>query len=185
MAILTAPEGGVGTTFGPRISDLAPKGVYVATIVDIIDSFDVSRPKFEDPSVIEKVNLTTFIFGYKAKDGKLYLVTTGNSPMTAMKISGNEKAKLYGFLTQLTGEPPKMGDDYCRLKGTGAQITVGHKESKRTAGKFYAVISSVAPLMEELKDKFLPPKAFAELLGDQPATSAPATADEEDGNEPF
>jgi hypothetical protein len=39
--------------------------------------------------------------------------------------------------------------------------------------------------MEELKDKFLPAEAFADLLGGQPATSAPATADEEDGNDPF
>jgi hypothetical protein len=185
MAILQESGGGSITTFGPRTTDLAPKGVYVATIVDIIDSFDVVRPTYEDPSVTEKINLTTLVFGYKAKDGKLYLVTTGNSPMTAMKISGNDKSKLYKTLTQILGEPPKMGWDYAELKGSGAQITVGHKESKRTAGKFYAVISSFAPLMEELKDKFLPAEAFADLLGGQPATSAPATADEEDGNDPF
>lgn len=188
MAILQAPEGATGNTFGPRITELAPKGTYLATIVDIIDSFDIVRPKFEDPSVTEKVNLTTFVFGIKGKDGKLYLVTTGNSPMTAMKISGNEKSKLYGFLTQLTGEPPKMGEDYCLLKGTPAQITITHKESKRTAGRMYAVISAVAPAMDEAKPHALPASAFADLLGDKPVQKATVTnlaADEEDGNEPF
>lgn len=191
MAILTAPENAAGSLFGPRITEMAPKGTYLATIVDIVDTFDVSRPKFEDPTVTEKVNLTTFVFGIKGKDGKLYLVNTGNSPMTAMKISGNEKSKLYGFLSALTGEPPRMGWDYSELKGTGAQITVGHKESKRTAGKYYAVVSSVAPVMDEVKDKVLPASAFASLLegGDsapaKPAAAAIAADEDEDGNAPF
>lgn len=181
MAILQESGTGSITTFGPKITDLAPKGVFVATIVDIIDSFDVVRPTYEDPTVTEKINLTTFVFGYKAKDGKLYLVTTGNSPMTAMKISGNDKSKLYKTLTQIVGEPPKMGWDYAELKGAGAQITVSHKESKRTAGKYYAVISSFAPLMDDVKDRVLPLPTFASLLNG----TAPAVADEEDGNDPF
>lgn len=190
MAILTAPESAAGSLFGPRITELAPKGTYLATIVDIVDTFDVVRPKYEDPTVTEKVNLTTFVFGIKGKDGKLYLVNTGNSPMTAMKISGNEKSKLYGFLASLTGEPPKMGWDYSELKGSGAQITIGHKESKRTAGKMYAVVSSVAPVMDEVKDKVLPAAAFASLLeggeAAAPKAAPAAVADaDEDGNEPF
>lgn len=189
MAILTAPAGAAGNTFGPRITEMAPKGTYLATIVDIVDSFDVVRPKFEDPTVTEKVNLTTFVFGIKGKDGKLYLVTTGNSPMTAMKISGNEKAKLYGFLTQLTGEPPKMGWDYATLKGSPAQITVTHKESKRTAGRMYAVISAVAPAMDEAKPNAIPAAAFEPLMSDKEAPKATVTnlaqADDEDSDMPF
>lgn len=187
MAILQAPEGSAGNTFGPRITELAPKGTYLATIVDIIDSFDVVRPTFEDPTVTEKVNLTTFVFGFKGKDGKLYLVTTGNSPISAMKISGNEKAKLYGFLSQLTGEPPKMGWDYATLKGSPALITVAHKESKRTAGKFYPVVAAAMPAMEEAKPNAIPAAAFEPLLaGDsKPAAAPAAAADDEDSDMPF
>lgn len=193
MAILTAPEGGAGSLLGPRITELAPKGTYLATIVDIIDNFDVVRPKFESPTETEKVNLTVFVFGFKGKDGKLYLVSTGNSPLSAMRISGNEKAKLYQFLTQLTGEPPRMGWDYSELTGQSVQITVGHKESKRTPGKFYAVIAAASPAMDEAKPHAIPAAQFAPLLEaakqDQPAAAptapAAAAADEEDGNDPY
>lgn len=189
MAILQAPEGSAGNTFGPRITELAPKGTYLATIVDIIDSFDVVRPTFEDSTVTEKVNLTTFVFGFKGKDGKLYLITSGNSPISAMRISGNEKAKLYKFLTSLTGEPPKMGWDYAELKGTPAQITVTHKESKRTPGRMYAVISAVAPAMDEAKPNAIPAAAFEPLMSDKEAPKATVTnlaqADDEDSDMPF
>ncbi|MBU3666716.1 MAG: hypothetical protein FGM15_12695 [Chthoniobacterales bacterium] len=187
MAVLQQPQGVAG--FGPRITELAPKGTYLATIVDVIDRFDVERPKYQDPTVMEKVDITTFVFGFKAKDGKLYLVKTGDSPMTAMRISNGEKAKLRGFLTQLTGEAPKDGWDYCELKGSGAQITVAHKESKKT-GRPYAVISSAAPVLEEAKDKVQPLSAFAALLngdGAAPArgTTPAAAEDDEDGDAPF
>jgi len=186
MATLTAPETSGG--FGPRISELAPKGTYLATIVDIIDRFGVERPKYEDPTVMEKLDLTLFVFGFKGKDGKLYLVKSGD-----MRISGNEKSKLYGFLSGLTGEPPRYGWDYCELKGSGAQITIGHKESKRTPGKMYAVISAISPVMDEVKDKVLPAAAFDALLTDSPSTKAPAPAakpaasadEDEDGDAPF
>lgn len=188
MAVLQAPKSTAG--IGPRITELAPKGTYLATIVDIVDKFGVERPKYENPAEIEKVDITTFVFGFKAKDGKLYLVKTGDSPLTAMRISNGEKAKLRGFLTQLTGEVPKDGWDYCELKGSGAQITVGHKESKKT-GNPYAVISSVAPVMEEVKDKVLPVSAFSALLEGEAAAPARATTpvaaveEDEDGDAPF
>jgi len=173
MALLKEPEN-TGGGFGPRITELAPKGTYLATIVDIIDTFGVVRPKYEDPSVNETVDLTVFVFGFRGKDGKFYLVKTRD-----MRISGNEKSKLYGFLQSLTGEPPKYGWDYCELKGQGAQITVTHMESKRTAGKFYATLGAVAPVMEEVKDKVLPVSAFAGLLGGsgQPATEPETEAE--------
>jgi hypothetical protein len=183
MAVLKEPTGGANQ-FGPSITKLAPKGTYLATVVDIIDTFGVERPKFEDPSVIEKVDLTIFVFGFKGKDGQLYLVKSGD-----MRISGNEKSKLYGFLQQLTGEPPKYGWDYCELLGKGGQITIAHKESKRTAGKFYAVISALSPVMEEVKDRVLPAATFASLLdpdkapAKEAAKAATAPADDEDGAE--
>ena len=183
MAILKEPTGGANQ-FGPAITKLAPKGTYLATVVDIIDTFGVERPKFEDPAVLEKVDLTIFVFGFKGKDGQLSLVKSGD-----MRISGNEKSKLYGFLQQMTGEPPKYGWDYCELLGSGAQITVSHKESKRTAGKFYAVISALSPVMDEVKDKVQPKAAFAALLDPDKApneTAKAATpADDEDADMPF
>jgi len=185
MATLTAPTGGAG--YGPRITELAPKGTYLATIVDVSDRFGVERPKYEDPTIMEKVDLTNFTFGFKAKDGKLYLVKSGD-----MRISGNEKSKLYGFLQSLTGEPPRYGWDYCELLGSGAQITVSHKESKRTPGKMYALIGALSPCMDEVKDKVLPVSAFAGLLdgagaaqaAPQKAAAAPAV-DDEDAADPF
>jgi hypothetical protein len=74
MATLTAPETSGG--FGPRISELAPKGTYLATIVDILDRFGVERPKYEDPTVMEKLDLTLFVFGFKGKDGNITGVST-------------------------------------------------------------------------------------------------------------
>ena len=62
MAVLKEPTGGTNQ-FGPAITKLAPKGTYLATVVDIIDTFGVDRPKFEDPTTIEKVDLTIFVFG--------------------------------------------------------------------------------------------------------------------------
>ena len=80
--------------------------------------------------------------------------------------------------------------------GTGAQVTVTHKESKRTPGKMYAVLASVAPVMDEMADKVLPVSAFTAVLGGatSPAASAPAQKqpagavnllDEEEGHDPF
>lgn len=163
-----------GDGFGPRITELAPKGTYLATVVDIIDRFGVERPKYEDPTVTEKVDLTMFVFGFRAKDGKLYLVKTRD-----MRISGNEKSTLYTFLKNLTGEPPKYGWDYCELLGSGAQITVTHQESKRTPGKMYATIAALAPVMDEVKDKVLPVSAFAAVLegGAATATAKPAATE--------
>ena len=187
MAQLKAPET-TGGGFGPRITELAPKGTYLATIVDIVDTFGVERPKYEDPTVIEKVDITVFVFGFKGKDGKHYLVKTRD-----MKISGHEKSTLYKFLQSLTGEPPKYGWDYCKLIGSGAQITVTHQESKRTAGKFYATIGALSPVMEEMQGKNPKLEAFAHILDPDKASpvAAPKTAspdleeDEEDMAEPF
>jgi hypothetical protein len=182
MATLQAPTS-TGGQYGPAITKLAPKGTYLATIVQIIDRFKVERPKFEDPTIMETVDLTIFVFGFRGKDGELYLVKSGD-----MKISGNEKSKLYGFLQSLTGEPPKYGWDYCELLGSGAQVTITHKESKRNPGKMYALLGAIAPVMEEVKDKVLPVKAFAALLDPdapkQPSKPAPVEEDE-DGNEAF
>lgn len=184
MAVLTKPES-TGGGYGPRISELAPKGTYLATIVDIVDTFGVVRPTYEDPTVNETVDLTIFVFGFKGKDGKLYLAKSRD-----MKISGNEKSNLYKFLTSLTGDAPKMGEDYCQLKGQGAQVTITHQESKR--GTIYATLGAVAPVMEEVKDKVIPAGQFAKLLsGDSSPTPSGKSKpmvdddDEEEGTRPF
>jgi hypothetical protein len=156
MAVLTEPKATGG--FGPRIKEMAPKGTHLATLVDVQDYPNVVRPTFENPSINETVDLTVFVFGFK-KDETLYLVKSPD-----MRISGNPKSKLYGFVQQITGEPPTYGKDTKDLIGTGVQLTVAHRESKRTPGKMYAYISAVSPLMDDLKPKVLPPSTFEQLL---------------------
>lgn len=159
MAVLTEPKANGG--FGPRIKELAPKGTHLATLVDVQDYYNVVRPTFENPSINETVDLTILLFGFKSKEGNLHLVKSPD-----MRISGNPKSKLFGFIQQMTGEPPAYGKDTKDLIGLGVQLTVAHRESKRTPGKVYAYISAASPLMEELKSKALPPSAFEKLLND-------------------
>jgi hypothetical protein len=157
MAVLTEPKATGG--FGPRIKEMAPKGTHLATLVDVQDYFNVVRPTFENPSINETVDLTVAIFGFMSKEGSPYLVKSPD-----MRISGNPKSKLYGFIQQMTGEPPAYGKDTKDLIGLGVQLTVAHRESKRNPGKMYAYISAVSPLMDDLKPKVLPPSTFESLL---------------------
>lgn len=156
MAVLTEPKSTGG--FGPRIKEMAPKGTHLATLIDVQDYYDVVRPTFENPSITEKVDLTVFVFGLE-KDGVLHLAKSPD-----MRISGNSKSTLYKFIHQMTGEPPAYGKDTKELIGLGVQLTVAHRESKRTPGKLYAYISAVSPLMDDLKPKVLPPSRFEQLL---------------------
>jgi len=150
MAQLKKPE-----TNGFRLGPIAPAGAYIATCLDIQDQFGVERPKFENPSEMEKLDVTRFLFGFRAKDGNIYKVQTYE-----FRISGNPKSNLYKFLTAWLGNPPQYGWDYCELKGRGATITVRNQES-RDGSRTYASIIGIAPVLEQLQDQVLPLSMFA------------------------
>jgi len=132
----------------------APKGTFKAKVIDIRDEFGVERRKFDDPSQMEKVDLTAFLFGFRDRAGQPHRIDT-----RPMKISGNEKSNLFSFLKSLTGESPRMGWDYMELKGAECLITVEHVLSKDGL-KTYAQIAAVSPLPDGWAD-VPPPQAQA------------------------
>lgn len=164
MAQLKQPESN-GFATGPT----APAGAYIATCLDIQDQFGVERPKFENPAETEKLDVTRFLFGFKGPDGQLYKVQTYE-----MRISGNPKSNLFKFLLSWLGDNPKYGWDYCELRGRGAMITVGNRES-RDGTRTYANIMGIAPVMPQLQAQVLPLSAFGDDLA--AVESVPANAE--------
>lgn len=139
MAVLTKPVStGVGRMFDTG-DKLAEKGTYVATCLDIKDVFGVERRKFQSEEM-EKVDLTAFLFGYRDQAGNAHKISS-----KSMKISGNEKSTLYGFLKAWLGRAPTYGWDYAEMKGKKALITVDHEISKN-GDREYANIISISPL---------------------------------------
>lgn len=120
--------------------DLAPAGTWVATIIDIKDQFGVVRPSFDNPQVTEVVDLTTFLFGYRDQAGQPHRIAS-----KTMRISGNEKSNLFGFLKSALGSAPKYGWDYCELKGKKCLITVAH-EQKRNGQGVFPTIAALCPV---------------------------------------
>ena len=120
--------------------DLAPAGTWIATIIDIRDQFGVVRPTFDNPSVTEVVDLTTFLFGFRDQAGQPHRIAS-----KTMRISGNEKSNLFGFLKSALGSAPKYGWDYCELKGKKCLITVAH-EQKRNGQGVFPTIAALCPV---------------------------------------
>jgi hypothetical protein len=141
MAVLTAKA---ESSSGFQIDELAPSGDYVATCLDIADEFSVPRRKYQSEEM-EDVDVTRFLFGFKAQDGKLYKVQTFE-----MKISGSPKSTLYKFLSAWLGKAPDYGWDYCSLKGQGAVISVEHVVSQM--GTTYPKIARLTPAKTSLAD---------------------------------
>ena len=139
MAVLQQPV--IHTNpFAQQIGDaLAPAGTYIATILDIHDEFGVSRQKFQSQE-IEKVDLTCFLFGFRDAQGQPNKVASRQ-----MKISGNEKSALFGFLKSLMGRAPSFGWDYCALKGAKCLLTVEHVQ-RRDGNGVFASIAALSPL---------------------------------------
>jgi len=150
MAQLTQPQ-----TSGFQVDELPPAGTFCGVILDIIDLFQVQRPKFENPNEKETLDVTRFLFGFQGQDGRNYKIQTRE-----MRISGNSKSKLFQFLTGLLGHPPKYGWDYCELRGRPAMITVMHQQGRKDPTKTYAGIASVAPLPHQLLGAVPPVAAF-------------------------
>ncbi len=139
MAILQQPTNN-GNPFADSIVDgLAPAGTFVATILDIKDEFSVTRQKFQSTEM-EQVDLTCFLFGFRDAQGMEHRVSSKR-----MRISGNEKSSLFGFLKSLLGRAPQFGWDYCTLKGRQCLLTVEHIQRRDGSGVF-AAIAALSPV---------------------------------------
>lgn len=152
-------------------SNLPPKGTYAATIIDIVDKYGVERRKFEQPDQMEKVDLTAFLFGFRDREGNAHKIDS-----KPMRISGNEKSALYAFLTSVLGEAPKMGWDYCALKGRKVLITIAHAEGGKS-GQTYASIATVSPLPDGYNPDATPAPKANPAAAPTPAPSVSLASD--------
>ena len=160
MAILTQSSNGEGPITGWSLEPCRP-GQYLAICLEVKDSFGIERPKYEDPSVIETLDVCRFLFG--TQDGQL--VQTGE-----MKISAHEKSKLTGVLTSWLGSAPGAGFDTESLRGKGAMINIVEKTSMK--GRTYSDITSVTPVMAGIEAQ-VPQASQFNIPGGSPAP-APA-----------
>ncbi len=160
MAILTQSSNGEGPITGWSLEPCRP-GQYLAICLEVKDSFGIQRPKYEDPSQIETLDVCRFLFG--TQDGQL--VQTGE-----MKISAHEKSKLTGVLTSWLGSAPGAGFDTESLRGKGAMINIVEKTSMK--GRTYSDITSVTPVMVGMEAQ-VPQASNFTIPGGSPAP-APA-----------
>ena len=160
MAILTQSSNGEGPITGWSLEPCRP-GQYLAICLEVKDSFGIQRPKYEDPSVIETLDVCRFLFG--TQDGQM--VQTGE-----MKISAHEKSKLTGVLTSWLGSAPGAGFDTESLRGKGAMINIVEKTSMK--GRTYSDITSVTPVMAGMEAQ-VPQASQFNIPGGSPAP-APA-----------
>ena len=158
MAVLQQPVNN-SNPFADMIGDdLAPAGTFVATILDVKDEFGIQRQKYQSTE-LETVDLTTFLFGFRDAQGSAHRVSSRR-----MRISGNEKSNLFGFLKSMLGHAPQYGWDYCTLKGQQCLLTVEHIQRRDGSGVF-AAIATLSPV----------PAGYAGAGVATPATPAPAT----------
>jgi hypothetical protein len=108
-------------------------------VIDIQDEFGVQRTRYQSTE-IETVNLATFLFGFRDAQGFEHRVSSRR-----MKISGNEKATLFGFLKSLLGHAPQYGWDYMAVKGQQCLLTVEHIQRRDGTGIF-AGIAALSPV---------------------------------------
>ena len=141
MAILQQPTAKNNNPYTEVIGDdVAPAGTFQATVIDIKDEFGIIRPKYENPAEMEKVDLTTFLFGFRDTLGMPHRIAS-----RSMKISGNEKSALFAFLKSILGRAPQYGWDYMELKGSVCLLTVEHKAKSNGQGYFPA-IAALSPV---------------------------------------
>jgi len=163
MAILTQSSNGDGPITGWSLEPCRP-GQYLAICLDVKDSFGIQRPKYEDPSQIETLDVCRFLFG--TQDGQM--VQTGE-----MKISAHEKSKLTGVLTSWLGSAPGAGFDTESLRGKGAMINIVEKTSMK--GRTYSDITSITPVMAGMEAQ-VPQASNFTIPGGSPAPVQPAPA---------
>ena len=165
MAILSQITSSDGPITGWPVEGLATPGQHVVVCLATKDTLGHTRPTYENPEVMETLDMTRFLFGLP--DGSM--IQTGE-----MKISSHEKSRLIGFLTGWLAGPPVMDGswDYVVMVGKGAMITIVHKVSQK--GRTYADIAAVSPVMEQLAGQvpqmgsFQIPAASAEVPAAQP-----------------
>ena len=163
MAILQQSSNGEGPITGWSLEPCRP-GQYLAICLEVKDSFGIQRPKYEDPSQIETLDVCRFLFG--TQDGQL--VQTGE-----MKISAHEKSKLTGVLTSWLGSAPGAGFDTESLRGKGAMINIVEKTSQK--GRIYADITSITPVMAGMEAQ-VPQASNFTIPGGSPAPAPAQTA---------
>jgi len=166
MAILTVKS---ESSNGFTIDELAPAGDYVVTCLDIADEFGVTRKKYQSEEE-EQIDVTRFLFGFKAQDGRLYKVQTFE-----MKISGSPKSTLYKFLSSWLGKAPDYGWDYCTLQGQGAVVSIEHVVSQM--GTTYPKITRISPAKTSLADysaQIVPVDQFGAIAAPAAAASVAA-----------
>jgi hypothetical protein len=156
MAVLQQSVAGRANPFSEQIGqDIAPTGTWVATIVDVCDEFGIVRPKFEHPNETETVDLATFLFEFLDEQNVPHLIAS-----KSMRISGNEKAALYGFLKSILGVAPKYGWDYCEIKGAQCLLTVEHKP-RRDGSSVFPMIATLSPIPASMRQPAPAPVAPA------------------------
>jgi len=158
MAILQQSSNGNGPISGWPIEPINA-GQYLAVCLDVKDSLGIQRPSYDDPSIIETLDVCRFLFG--TQDGQM--VQTGE-----MKISAHEKSKLVGVLTSWLGSNPGAGFDTESLRGKGCMINIIQKTSQK--GTVYSDITSITPVMAGIEAQ-VPQAASFTIPG---GASAPA-----------
>jgi len=175
MAILQQSSNGNGPISGWPIEPINA-GQYLAVCLDVKDSFGIQRPSYDDPSIIETLDVCRFLFG--TQDGQM--VQTGE-----MKISAHEKSKLVGVLTSWLGSNPGAGFDTESLRGKGCMINIIQKTSQK--GTVYSDITSITPVMAGMEAQVpqasqftIPggasapaPQATTQVTVDQPQVAQP------------
>lgn len=140
MAILQQPSTSSGDfhLFDIARSPLPPAGTFPAVVLEVRDRLGVERKKYQSEEV-EVVDLSAFLFGFRAADGTAWRIDT-----KPFRISGHPKSGLFKFLAGLLGKPPAYGLDTATLKGTKCLLSVAHATS--ASGTEYAFVSSAIPL---------------------------------------
>ena len=148
MAILQQSSNGNGPISGWPIEPINA-GQYLAVCLDVKDSLGIQRPSYDDPSIIETLDVCRLLFG--TQDGQM--VQTGE-----MKISSHEKSKLVGVLTSWLGSNPGAGFDTETLRGKGCMINIIQKTSQK--GTVYSDITSITPVMQGMEAQVPQPTNF-------------------------
>jgi hypothetical protein len=164
MAVLQQPTSH-SNPFTQQIGEaLAPAGTFIATVLDIKDEFGVKRAKFQSTE-IETVDLTCFLFGYRDAQGVPHKIASRQ-----MRISGNEKSALFGFLKGMLGKAPGYGWDFCSLRGHKCLLTVEHVQKRDGSGVF-AGIAAISPVPQGMAIPASPQLAAVS----QPSPQLPVT----------
>ena len=166
MAIITHSQsgGGDGPITGWSIKTPAPAGQHVAVCLAVKDTLGYECPTYDDPTITEIKDVTRFLFGLA--DGSM--VQTYE-----MKISSNDKSKLFGTLTSWLGHPPVIGFDTESMVGMGATISIVGKVSRK--GTEYSDVTSITPVMPQLASS-VPNLANFTVPQDNNPPSAPTVA---------